>query len=154
MEADRPAVKMRKHWKQPQSPIGPTQNLNWGWGPRGNLALSWEEQGVAGCSGISWVEDSNAVKHSMMHRTGPPQQKVIKPNSARFGKSWPNWMDSSALSGKLLSSLQSPAQPLSFLYSSNELPFTIPLKSQMSLHPGLCSQKTFYPSKLTHHYYL
>lgn len=95
---------------------------------------------------LNGVKERNAVKHSMIHRTGPPQPKIIKPNSARFEKSWPTWMDTSALSGKLLSSLQSPAQPLPFLYSPIELPSTISLKSQMSLHPGPCSQNTFYPS--------
>lgn len=129
--------------------------LNWGWNPRRHLAMSRGERG----SGMLWhlvVQNRAAAKHSTMHSVPLPRHpaqnyQAQNISSARFGKSWPNWMD------RLLCSFwQTPTHPLK---SSTTVTFSLDLtqttlhhtsqESQVPLHLGLLFPKHILPISST-----
>lgn len=85
--------------------------LNWGWAYGRHLVLSWLEwRGDVvgplvgrGHLGLNILQCTGQTPHNKNYEA----QNV---SNAGFRKSWPNWMDSSALSGKVLSILQSATQ--------------------------------------------
>lgn len=135
--------------------------LNWEWNPTRHLALSRGERG----SGVLWHlvgTKQGAAKDSTMHSLPPPTQNYQAQNisSARFGKTWPNWMDR-----PLCSFWQTPTHPLK---SSTTVNFSLDLnqtalhhtsqESQVPRHLGLLFPKHILPISstelITRHCYL